>query len=477
MARGDVDAVVVGSGPNGLAAAITLVQNGRSCLVLEQADVIGGGMRSAQLTLPGYVHDVCSAIHPMAVSSPFFRSLPLGEHGLEWVHARVPLAHPFDDGPAAVLNHGIDETGKTFDDDYDAKSYARLMTPLMKAYPKIMHDILRPLHAPRHPIAVARFARWALKSAEQVSHKLFKGERAPGWFAGLAAHAVIPLEERSSAAIALVLAAAGHAVGWPMPKGGSQSIANALASYLKSLGGRIETGVRVSSLKDLPEARAYLFDVAPKNLVKIAGRDLPSGYCKKLESFAHGPGAFKVDWALSGPIPWKDPTCRYAGTLHLGGSFDEIAISEKASWNKEHARRPFVLLAQQSRFDLSRAPAGKHIAWAYCHVPNGSTFDMTERIEAQVERFAPGFRDLVLARHTMNTQQMERYNPNYIGGDMVGGANTLRQLISRPVSPGRGYRTPDKRFYLCSASTPPGGGVHGMCGHWAALAALKRSLR
>jgi phytoene dehydrogenase-like protein len=471
------DAVVIGSGPNGLAAAVTLAQKGRSCLVVEQHAVIGGGTRSLQLTLPGFIHDVCSAIHPLGVASPFFRTLPLDQHGLEWVHPRVPLAHPFDDGPAAVLNHEVAATAHTFGDERDEKAYIRLMEPLVRAWPKLTHDALRPMvRLPRHPIALARFGLRGIQSAERLARRHFRGERAAGWFAGLAGHGIIPLEQTSSAAVALMLAAAGHAVGWPMPRGGAQSIADALASYFKSLGGQVRTGVTVASLKDLPPARAYLFDTSPGTLLQVAGRDFPAGYVRRLEAFKHGPGVFKVDWALSGPIPWSDPTCRYAGTVHLGGTFEEIAAAERAPWENQHARRPFVLLAQQSRFDLSRAPAGKHTAWAYCHVPNGSTFDMTERIEEQVERFAPGFRDIVLARHTMNCPQMQRHNPNLVGGDITGGANTLGQLIARPRM-FRPYATPDKRFFLCSSSTPPGGGVHGMCGHFAALAALRRTLR
>ena len=475
----EFDAIVIGSGPNGLAAAVTLAQNGRSVLVLEANDTIGGGTRSAALTLPGFTHDVCSAIHPMGVASPFFQSLPLQQHGLEWIHPRVPLAHPFDEGPAAVLSHDVAATAKTFGDADDEQAYLDLVSPFVPAFDRLAHGILRPPSPlTRHPLLMARFGWYAVRSARSLADSLFQGERAAGLMAGLAGHALLPLDQRMSAAIGLTLAIAGHAVGWPMPRGGSQAIANSLASYLQSLGGQIRTGVRVTSMADLPPARAYLFDTSPRALAAIAQRELPGRYLGTLTRFKHGPGVFKIDYALAGPIPWRDPACRYAGTVHLGGSFNDIAPGEHAVWQGDHPRRPLVLLAQPTRFDLSRAPSGRHVAWAYCHVPHGSTFDMTERIEAQIERFAPGFRDLILpgGRRTWNTPELEASNPNLVGGDITGGANTLGQIIARPRL-FRPYRTPNRKIYLCSASTPPGGGVHGMCGHLAALSALRRTLR
>lgn len=474
-----LDAVVIGSGPNGLAAAVTLAQNGRSVRVLEQAQAVGGGTRSAALTLPGFVHDVCSAVHPLGIGSPFFRSLPLENHGLKWVHPRVPLAHPFDDGPAAVLSHDVAATAGTLLDARDQRAYARLMAPLAAGFGDLARGVMRPASPlTAHPLLLARFGYHAVRSAERLVNSLFVGERAAGLFAGLAAHAMIPLDRRGSAAAALLLGAAGHAVGWPVAHGGSQAIADSLVSYLRSLGGDVQTDAPVRSMGDLPPAKAYLFDTSPRALAGIAARELPAGYLRTLTGFKPGPGVFKVDYALSGPIPWSDAACRYAGTVHLGGRFDEIAAGEQAVWDGDHPRRPMVLLTQPTRFDLSRAPAGKHVAWAYCHVPNGSTFDMAERIEAQIERFAPGFREVVLpgGRRARNTADLEADNPNLVGGDIAGGANTLGQLLARPrlLKP---YRTPHKAIFLCSASTPPGGGVHGMCGHLAAQSALSGVLR
>jgi phytoene dehydrogenase-like protein len=466
------DAVVVGSGPNGLAAAITLARAGRSVLVVEAADRIGGGTRSSELTLPGFVHDVCSAIHPLGVASPFFRELPLGEHGLEWIHPPAAVAHPFEESESAVLAGSVEDTARTLGPDGDA--YRRLFGPLTADWPRIAPYLLGPLRIPSHPVRTARFGLRALRSARALAERFFQGRRAQGLFAGLAAHSMLPLEKAASAAIGLVLAASGHTHGWPMPRGGSQRIADSLASYLRSIGGRIEVNRRITRLDDLPSASAYLFDVSPAQVVRIAGNALPARYRRRLEKFRHGPGIFKVDWALDGPIPWKCEGCRHAGTVHLGGTLEAVAESERAAWNGQHAERPFVLLAQQSSFDESRAPPGKHAAWAYSHVPHGSTVDMTGRIEAQVERYAPGFRDLVLARHTFDSEALEAYNPNYVGGDIAGGAQDLRQIVARPALRWTPYATPNPKIYLCSASTPPGGGVHGMCGYHAARALLAR---
>ena len=469
------DAIVVGSGPNGLAAAITVAQAGRSVLVLEANDTIGGGARSAELTLPGFMHDTCSAIHPMAVASPFFSTLPLSEHGLQWVHPPAAAAHPFDDGTAAVLERSVYETAEMLGPD--ARGYRRLMGPLVADWDKLAEPLLGPLSPPRHPLALARFGLRAIRSARGLATAHFRGERARAFFAGIGAHSMMPLEKAPSAAFGLVLGMAGHAVGWPLPRGGSGAISDALASHLRSLGGQIETGRRVKSIDELPPSKAVLLELTPKQVVSVAGHRLPSGYRRRLERYRYGPGAFKLDWALDGPIPWKAQDCARAGTVHLGGTMDEIASSERAVWRGEHSERPFVLVAQQSLFDDTRAPEGKHTAWAYCHVPNGSDLDMTERIEAQIERFAPGFRDRVLARHVMTPAWLEANNANYVGGDINGGVQDFTQLYTRPTLRLVPYSTPTKGLYICSASTPPGGGVHGMCGHHAARAALRRELR
>ncbi len=467
----DYDAVIVGSGPNGLAAAITLAREGWSVLVLEARDTIGGGMRSAELTLPGFVHDICSAIHPFGMASPFFRRIPLSTHGLEWVQPPAPFAHPLDGGRAAVLERALDKTvdGAT----REGKAYLDLMAPLVRDWEKLIHEFLGPLRPPRYPFAMARFGLLALRSARGLAESALHGEATRALFAGSAAHSMMPLENRATAAIGLIEAVLAHAVGFPMAKGGSQQIADALGSYLRSLGGTIETGNEVRSLDDLPPARAVLMDVTPRQLLHIAGDRLPARYARKLEQYRYGPGVFKVDWALDGPIPWSAPAVGRTATIHLGGTLEEIAAAERAVWEGEHPQRPFVILAHQSPFDPSRAPAGKHTAWGYCHVPNGSTVDMTDLIEAQVERFAPGFRDLILARHVRNAQEMEAYNPNYVGGDINGGVQDLGQLFTRPVARLVPYSTPIDGLYLCSSSTPPGGGVHGMCGYFAARAALR----
>ncbi len=468
------DAVVVGSGPNGLAAAITLARAGRSVVVLEGEGTIGGGARSAQLTLPGFVHDVCSAIHPLGCSSPFFRGLPLAEHGVEWIHPPAALAHPFDDRTAAVLERSVETTGQSL--GRDAGAYKKLMEPLVADADKLLQDLLGPPRPPRHPWAAARFGLRAIRSARGLAESWFQEHRARGLFAGVAAHSVLPLEYPFTASFGLLLAMLGHSAGWPLACGGSQKIAEGMASYLKSLGGEILTGRRVSALEDLPKARAVLFDVTPRQLLRIAAHRFPAGYRRRLERFRYGPGAFKLDWALDGPIPWKAAECARAATVHLGATLEEIAVSEAAVAKGGHPETPYVLVAQQSLFDASRAPAGKHTAWAYCHVPNGSAFDMTERIERQMERFAPGFRDRVLARSVFSPARFEQHNPNLVGGDIAGGANDIRQLLMRPAFGLVPYATPAKGIFLCSASTPPGGGVHGMCGYHAARAVLRAGL-
>lgn len=470
LSKPDFDAAVVGSGPNGLAAAIAIQQAGLSVLLLEAKNNIGGGLRSAELTLPGYIHDVCSAIHPMAAGSPFFKTLPLKDHGLHFIDPALAAAHPFDGGTSAVLHHSVDETARLLGEDYN--SYLKLIKPLVAIWPKIVNDVLAPLHFPKHPVDMASFGINALTSATQLVRK-FRGKEARGLWAGMAAHSIQPLSNVATSAIGLALMASGHAGGWPIPRGGSMKIGDALASYFISLGGKIETNFHVRSLKQLPSAHILLFDITPRQLLQIAGHKFSTVYRWQLERYQYGMGVFKIDWALDEPIPFSALNCRQAGTVHLGNTFEEIANSEKLTSKGKHPERPFVLLAQQSLFDPTRAPAGKHTAWAYCHVPNGSQVDMTEAIENQVERFAPGFRERILARHVMNTRQIEEYNENYIGGDINGGIINLQQLFTRPALRFSPYRTSANGMYICSSSTPPGGGVHGMCGFHAARRALK----
>lgn len=469
--RGAYDTVIVGSGPNGLAAAVTLAKAGQSVLVVEAAETIGGGMRSASLTLPGYTHDVCSAIHAMARVSPFFRELPLEDFGLTWIYPEVAAAHPLEEGRVAVCRRSISETADALGDD--GEDYQRLFEPLTRCADQLFPQLLGPLRFPRHPLSLLRFGLLATRSAEGLVDCFIEGELAGPLFAGMAAHSILPLEKPLTAAVGLVLTLAAHEGGWPIARGGSGQVAEALARYLQSLGGEIIVGRRVESLEELPAAKAILLDVAPRNLSRIAGDALPKGFRKKLERFRYGPGVFKVDWALDGPIPWTAAACRQAGTVHVGGTFSEIAKAERAPSCGEHAERPFVLVAQQSLFDPTRAPEGKQTGWAYCHVPNGSTVDMTERIEKQIERFAPGFRDRILARHTLSSEGFEQLNPNYVGGDITGGVMDLRQIFTRPTARWVPYSTPNERIFLCSASTPPGGGVHGMCGFHAARAVLQ----
>ena len=469
---GSYDAVVVGAGPNGLSAGIAIAREGRSVLVVEGQDTVGGGTRSAALTLPGFIHDVCSAVHPLAVGSPFLSRLPLSEQGLEWVQPPAPLAHPLDDGTAVMLERSVETTADALKPD--RASYIGLFGPLVRGWGGLAADILGPLRMPLHPLVTARFGIAGLRSALSLARGRFRGERARALFAGLAAHSILPLERSPSAAIGLVLGASGHAVGWPMPRGGSQRIADALAAHLVSLGGRIETGTPVERLEDLPSAAVTLLDMTPRQVIGVAGRRLPGSFLRRLESYRYGPAAFKIDWALGGPVPWKSPECARAGTLHLGGTMAEIAHAEREVWAGRHPDRPFVLLSQPSLFDPSRAPDGRHTAWAYCHVPHGSPFDMTDRIEAQVERFAPGFRELVLERSVRPPAALEQYNPNYVGGDISGGVQDLGQLFSRPARMFSPYAIPSTDLFICSSSTPPGGGVHGMCGYFAARAALRR---
>ncbi|MGI8587515.1 MAG: phytoene desaturase family protein [Chloroflexia bacterium] len=464
------DAVIVGSGPNGLAAAITLARAGRRVLVREAAPTVGGGTRSGELTLPGFVHDICSSVHPLGVASPFFRKLPLADYGLRWIWPISSFAHPLDDGTAMLLERSVQATAETLGPD--GAAYERIMSPLVADWPLILPTILGPLRLPRHPIAMARFGLPALATATALASLLFSGPRAKALFAGAAGHSMLPLDRPITGAYGLLFAMSGHAVGWPVAAGGSQRIADALAAYLRHLGGEIVTGEPVLRLSELPTARAIFCDITPTQLVSMAGDRLPAGYMKQLGRYRQGPGVFKLDWALDGPIPWRAPECARAATVHLGGTIEEIAAGEAAVARGEHPLRPYVLAVQSSLFDLSRAPDGRQTVWAYCHIPNGSNFDMSARIEAQLERFAPGFRDRVLARHITTPAALQAYDMNYIGGDINGGAQDWRQLFTRPVPSLRPYRTPVRGLYICSSSTPPGGGVHGMCGYWAARTAL-----
>ena len=465
------DAIVVGSGPNGLAAAIALAREGVSVRVIERAEELGGGMRTAELTAPGFKHDVCSAIHPLAVASPFITTLPLADHGVEWIWPPAALAHPFDDGTAALLERSVTATGTTLGED--AGRYARLMSPLVRDAPLVLGDLLGPLGRPRHPVALARFASRAALPATSFARTAFRGERARAFFGGLAAHSMLPLSRSPTTGYGLMLGLLGHSVGWPLARGGSQTLADGLASYLRSLGGTVETGRNVSSLGELTARMPSCSTSGRTSSPNSPVRACPTATAGALEGYRYGPGVFKLDWALDGPIPWRAAECARAATVHLGGTLDEIARSERAAWRGEPADAPYVLLAQQSLFDPTRAPDGRHTAWAYCHVPNGSPVDMTDRIERQVERFAPGFRDRIVARAAMGPADMERYNPNYVGGDINGGAGDLRQLFTRPVARISPYTTPVDGVFLCSSSTPPGGGVHGMCGYHAAQAALR----
>lgn len=469
-AASSYDAIVVGSGPNGLSAAITLAEAGRAVLVIEGRETVGGGARTAELTLPGFRHDVCSAVHPFAAASPVFRAMPLERYGLEWVEPPVELAHPFDDGSAAILHRSIDVTAASL--GVDGAAWRRLVQPLLDDVEPLFDILLGPLRLPRHPIAMARFGLSGLRSVAGLSRSSFTGPRAPGLLGGIAAHSMLRLDQPPTAAFALMLGLAGHAVGWPYARGGSQAISDALAAHLRSLGGEIITGWSVRHLRELPDSRAVLFDTSARGMVDIAGDALPAGYRRKIARFRRGPGVFKIDYALAAPAPWTNDECRRAGTLHLGGTIEEMAASERAVANGRRPERPVVISAQQTRFDPTRAPAGQHTFWAYCHVPSGSTVDMTAAIEDQIERFAPGFRDLILARRTTNSQEIEAYNPNYIGGDINGGIQDLRQLYTRPTPRLDPYGTPNPRLVLCSSSTPPGGGVHGICGWFAAQSAL-----
>lgn len=466
------DAVVIGSGPNGLAAAVQLARSGASVLVLEGADSIGGSTQTKELTLPGFHHDCGSAAHTMGVLSPFFSQLPLADHGLEWIRGGASVAHPLEGQPAVMLWRSVARTSQAL--GRDAASYRRLVEPFLEDPHALLRDGLGPLRWPERPVQFARFGLTGLWPSSWLGRAVFREESARALFAGCASHSVLPLSQPLTSAMALMFLIAGHLEEWPVARGGSIAITRSLAAYLRSLGGEIRTGSFVRSARDLPPARVYLFDTDPRQLVSIAGDAIPSSYARRLGRYRYGPGVFKLDWALDGPIPWTDPTCLQASTVHVSGTAAETAESEATMWRGREAERPFLIVVQQSQLDSTRAPAGKHTGYAYCHVPPGSTFDMTERIEAQMERFAPGFRDLILARHTMTPADLERTNPNCVGGAITGGVADWAQFFTRPVVSLDPYATPNPRVYLCSGSTPPGGGVHGMCGYHAAQSALRR---
>lgn len=468
-----IDAVVVGAGPNGLAAAVTIAQAGHSVLVLEAAASAGGGARSAALTLPGFVHDVCSAIHPLGVASPCFSSLPLARHGLEWIHPEAPAAHPLPDGTAVILERCLEATASSL--GRDAPTYRRLAGRMVADWDALAPSLLAPLlRPPRHPVVLGRFGMGALWPASRLARGLFRTERARALFAGLAAHSMLDLAAPLTSAFGLLFVGTAHTVGWPMAAGGSGRIADALVSHLLSLGGEIRTGHAIEALGEVPASRVVLFDLTPRQILALAKDQLPRGYRSRLERYRYGPGSFKIDYALDGPVPWAAPECARAGSVHVGGTLAEIEWAEHEVAQGRHPQRPFVLCTQPSRFDASRAPAGSHTFWAYCHVPNGSSVDMTGPIEQQIERFAPGFGDRVLARHVMGPGTLEAYDRNYVGGDIGGGSQGGRQLLARPLLAANPYALPlaGRRAYLCSSSTPPGAGVHGMCGWWAAQSAL-----
>ena len=465
------DAVIVGSGPNGLAAAIALARARQRVLVLEMADTLGGGLRSAELTLPGFTHDVCASVLPLTSGSPFLRTLPLADFGLQMVQPELALAHPLDDGSAAVLHRSLERTAAGLGPD--GRAYLRLLEPSVKSAPELMEHLLGPLTPPRHPVSLVRFGLPALLPAATLARLAFRGPHARALLAGMSAHSILPLERPASAAFGLVLAILGHVAGFPLARGGSQQLARALTAYLHVLGGETRTGVHVTSLTELPPHRAVLADITPRQLLRLGDAGLPPTYRRQLSRFKYGPGVFKMDWALDGPIPWTAEACRHAGTVHLGGTLDEIAASERAVWHGQHHPRPFVILVQPTVADPSRAPAGRHVVWAYCHVPHGSRLDMRQAIENQVERFAPGFGQRILAGASRMAMEMEAYDPNYVGGDINGGMQDLTQMWTRPTLRRVPYSTPNPKLFICSSSTPPGGGVHGMCGFHAARAALR----
>ena len=471
-ANSSYDIVIIGSGPNGLSAGIYLARKGLKVLILEAAEQAGGGTRTAELTLAGFHHDVCSAVHPSGYLSPYFQELNLEQYGLEWIFPKVSVAHPLDKEKAVILSKSVAETAANL--GVDEKVYKKLLQPLADHIDWLMEDSLKPLGIPKHPFFLARFGMKAALPATLFSKWFFKGKRAKALFAGCTAHSILPFDNFFTSALGLVFLANGHAVDWPIAKGGSQSIANALLNCFKAAGGTILFSTKIEAYNQLPPAKAYLFDTDPLQLANIAATELPTAYKNRLNKYNFGPGVFKIDYALNAPIPWKDPRCLEASTVHLGGTFEEIAKAEKEVWQSIPSENPYVLLAQQSQFDATRSPEGKHTCWAYCHVPNGSTKDMSAIIENQIERFATGFKDTILAKHSMNTKQFHRYNANYVGGAVTGGSANIRQLFTRPVARWNPYSTPNPKIFICSASSPPGGGVHGMNGYHAAKSVFQK---
>lgn len=467
----EYDAVVVGSGPNGLSAAVRLAQKGLKVLVQESGSSIGGGTRTAELTEPGFLHDVCAAVLPTTVSSPYLSSLPLEEYGLKYIYPEISYAHPLEGGRAISIYHSLDKTLENLGNG--ASAYKKLYENFIKEWTSLSEDVFGTLRFPSHPLLMAQFGYKGMLSAEKLVHTYFNNPALKAAFAGCAAHSILPLDKAFSASFGLVLGTSAHATGWPVAKGGTHKVTKALADHFQHLGGSIQTNSKVKELADIPSCKTILFDLIPHQIAEIADSDLPSSYRNKLLNYKYGPGSFKIDWALSEPVPWKNPELRKAGTVHLGGTFEEIAESEQMVWEGKHPKKPYVIVTQASLFDESRAPKGNHTLWAYCHVPNGSTQNMTNEIEDQIERYAPGFRDTIISKHRMNTKQFQAYNPNYIGGDINGGAQYFKQLIGRPVLKWNPYKIPGKSMYICSSSTPPGGGVHGMCGYHAAQSALK----
>lgn len=464
------DAVVVGSGPNGLSAAIALAQRGERTLVIEGAESIGGGTRTDELTLPGFHHDFCSAVHPTGILSPFWQQLPLDQFGLEWIPSKASVAHPLDEEEAVLLTQSVEDTMANLGPD--GAAWASMVRPFVRRADELLADSLKPLGIPKSPFLLARFGLKALWPATTLAKWSFKGHRAQALFAGCAAHSVLPLDMPFSSAIGLMFAVMGHVENWPVAKGGSQAIAQALASYFESLGGEIMVNTWIKNFDQLPEAKRYFFDTDPKQLAKIAGEELPASYRRRLQRYNYGPGVFKVDYALNGSIPWRDSRCLQASTVHVGGTLAEVAASEKDAWKGKASDRPFIMVCQQSEFDSGRAPEGQHTGYAYCHVPHNSTRDWTPYIENQIERFAPGFKDVILAKKATTPQNFQSYNPNYVGGAITGGAADITQLFTRPVARLNPYSTPNPKIFICSASTPPGGGVHGMCGYHAVRLAL-----
>ncbi len=466
------DAVIVGSGPNGLTAGIELAQHGMKVLIVEGADTLGGGMRTAELTLPGFIHDFCSAVHPTGVLSPYWQKLPLTQFGLEWVFPPASVAHPLDNQPAVILTKSMEETMDSI--GIDGKRWEAMLNPFLKNPQGLLEDGLKPLGIPNNPILLARFGMKAMLPATTLSRLLFKEERARALFAGCAAHSILPLDKPFSAAIGLMFATMGHVVNWPVAKGGSAAIARALGEYFLSLGGEIQMGFMVKSLEELPAHKVVLFDTDPHQLSTIAENVLPERYVRRLRKYHYGPATFKIDYALNESIPWRDKRCLTASTVHVGGPIEAINYSEKSAWKGIHVEKPFVMVCQQSEFDTTRAPMGKQTGYAYSHVPHDSDKDMTEAIENQIERFAPGFKEIILERHITSPKNFMHYNPNYVGGAITGGAADITQLFTRPIARLDPYSTPNPALFICSASTPPGGGVHGMCGFYAAKSALKR---